>query len=220
MVARFDVQKMEWKLVSSPNSLPPSSAHQAVAWKNYLYIFGGEFTSPNQKRFHYYKEFWMLDLKTNQWEQLNLKGCPSPWSDHRMWQEIKPKLGSNLGSMWPSAWSGFQFFGDQDQVLVSGIPKRVKDHSDSIGKLLYITSDVKEVAGKSFDYNVVGRGTAGCPLAATLSEEFSVLLIEGGGSSYDNPLVFDKRFYGFSLIQTDEFSSVSQDFKSTDGAKN
>lgn len=26
----------------------------------------------------------MLDLKTNQWEQINLKGCPSPRSGHRM----------------------------------------------------------------------------------------------------------------------------------------
>lgn len=26
----------------------------------------------------------MLDVKTNQWEQLNLKGCPSPRSGHRM----------------------------------------------------------------------------------------------------------------------------------------
>jgi len=26
----------------------------------------------------------MLDLETNQWEQLNLKGCPSPRSGHRM----------------------------------------------------------------------------------------------------------------------------------------
>lgn len=81
---RFDVEKQEWKLVSSPNSPPPRSAHQAVAWKNYLYIYGGEFTSPNQERFHHYKDFWMLDLKTNQWEQLNLKGCPSPRSGHRM----------------------------------------------------------------------------------------------------------------------------------------
>ncbi|RDX87732.1 Kelch domain-containing protein 4, partial [Mucuna pruriens] len=81
---RYDVEKMEWKLVSSPNSPPPRSAHQAVAWKNYIYIFGGEFTSPNQERFHHYKDFWMLDLKTNQWEQLNLKGCPSPRSGHRM----------------------------------------------------------------------------------------------------------------------------------------
>ncbi|KAF7805992.1 Kelch domain-containing protein 4 [Senna tora] len=81
---RYDVEKLEWKLVSSPNSPPPRSAHQAVAWKNYLYIFGGEFTSPNQERFHHYKDFWVLDLKTNQWEQLNLKGCPSPRSGHRM----------------------------------------------------------------------------------------------------------------------------------------
>lgn len=81
---RYDVEKQEWKLISSPNSPPPRSAHQAVAWKNYLYIFGGEFTSPNQERFHHYKDFWMLDLKTNQWEQLNYKGCPSPRSGHRM----------------------------------------------------------------------------------------------------------------------------------------
>lgn len=81
---RYDVDKGDWKLISSPNSPPPRSAHQAVAWKNYLYIFGGEFTSPNQERFHHYKDFWMLDLKTNQWEQLNYKGCPSPRSGHRM----------------------------------------------------------------------------------------------------------------------------------------
>ncbi|XP_047327319.1 kelch domain-containing protein 4 [Impatiens glandulifera] len=81
---RHDVEKQEWKLVSSPNSPPPRSAHQAVVWKNYLYIFGGEFTSPNQERFHHYKDFWVLDLKTNQWEQLNYKGCPSPRSGHRM----------------------------------------------------------------------------------------------------------------------------------------
>ncbi|XP_043813471.1 kelch domain-containing protein 4 isoform X2 [Manihot esculenta] len=81
---RYDVEKQEWKRISSPNSPPPRSAHQAVAWKNYLYIFGGEFTSPNQERFHHYKDFWVLDLKTNQWEQLNLKGCPTPRSGHRM----------------------------------------------------------------------------------------------------------------------------------------
>ncbi|KAK4568890.1 hypothetical protein RGQ29_004348 [Quercus rubra] len=81
---RYDVEKQEWKLITSPNSPPPRSAHQAVAWKNNLYIFGGEFTSPNQERFHHYKDFWTLDLKTNQWEQINLKGCPSPRSGHRM----------------------------------------------------------------------------------------------------------------------------------------
>ncbi|XVF43131.1 hypothetical protein PTKIN_Ptkin02bG0015800 [Pterospermum kingtungense] len=83
-----------------------------------------------------------------------------------------------------------------------------------------MTTDVKEVAGKSFDYIVVGGGTAGCPLAATLSEKFSVLLIERGGSPYGNPLVMDKSLYGFSLIRTDEYSSVAQAFTSTDGVGN
>ncbi|KAG0504074.1 hypothetical protein HPP92_004146 [Vanilla planifolia] len=81
---RYDVEKSEWKLISSPNSPPPRSAHQAVAWKSNIYIFGGEFTSPNQERFHHYKDFWTLDLKTNQWEQLLFKGCPTARSGHRM----------------------------------------------------------------------------------------------------------------------------------------
>lgn len=81
---RYDVEKNEWKLVSSPNSPPPRSAHQTVAWKNNIYMFGGEFTSPNQERFHHYKDFWTLDLKTNQWEQILAKGCPSARSGHRM----------------------------------------------------------------------------------------------------------------------------------------
>ncbi|KAH7515958.1 hypothetical protein FEM48_Zijuj10G0083500 [Ziziphus jujuba var. spinosa] len=61
--------------------------------------------------------------------------------------------------------------------------------------------DVKEVSGKSFDCIVVGGGTAGRPLAATLSERLSVILdaipnIRGivlGGSS-----AISDRFYSRS----------------------
>ncbi|KAK6250201.1 hypothetical protein SCA6_004206 [Theobroma cacao] len=185
---RYDVEKMEWKLVSSPNSPPPRSAHQAVAWKNYLYIFGGEFTSPNQERFHHYKDFWMLDLKTNQWEQLNLKGCPSPRSGHRMvlykhkiivfggfydtlrevryhndlyifdldefkWQEIKPKLGS----MWPSARSGFQFFMYQDQIfLYGGYSKEVSSDKNSSEKGI-VHSDMWSLDPRTWEWNKVKK---------------------------------------------------------------
>jgi hypothetical protein len=84
-----------------------------------------------------------------------------------------------------------------------------------------MTSDVKEVAGKSYDYIIVGGGTCGCPLAATLSEKFSVLLIERGGSPYGNPLVIDRRYYGFPLIQKDNIhNSVAQRFTSQDGVSN
>ncbi|KAK2375241.1 Glucose-methanol-choline (GMC) oxidoreductase family protein [Trifolium repens] len=85
----------------------------------------------------------------------------------------------------------------------------------------HMTSDVKEVAGKSYDYIIVGGGTCGCPLAATLSEKFSVLLIERGGSPYGNPLVIDRRYYGFPLIQKENnHNSVAQRFTSQDGVSN
>ncbi|KAG5031950.1 hypothetical protein JHK85_015932 [Glycine max] len=38
---RYDVEKLEWKLVSSPNSPPPRSAHQAVLYKHKIILFGG-----------------------------------------------------------------------------------------------------------------------------------------------------------------------------------
>uniref|UniRef100_A0A2P2JCZ0 R-mandelonitrile lyase-like isoform X1 n=1 Tax=Rhizophora mucronata TaxID=61149 RepID=A0A2P2JCZ0_RHIMU len=83
-----------------------------------------------------------------------------------------------------------------------------------------MTSDIEEVSGKSFDYIVVGGGTAGCPLAATLSERFSVLLVERGGSPYGNPFVLEKLYYGFPMLQTDEFTSAAQSFISKDGVMN
>lgn len=83
-----------------------------------------------------------------------------------------------------------------------------------------MTSDVRDVAGKSYDYIIVGGGTAGCPLAATLSEKFSVLLVERGSSPFGNPLVVEKRYYGFPLLNTDEYTSVAQSFTSEDGVSN
>ncbi|CAK7326095.1 unnamed protein product [Dovyalis caffra] len=83
-----------------------------------------------------------------------------------------------------------------------------------------MTSDVTEISGRSFDYIIVGEGTAGCPIAATLSDKFSVLLVERGGSPYENPLILDKKFYGFPLFQSNEFSSVAQSFVSKDGVSN
>lgn len=42
---------------------------------------------------------------------------------------------------------------------------------------------------RNYDYIIVGGGTAGCPLAATLSQNFTVLLLErGGGLSSSNQL--------------------------------
>lgn len=44
--------------------------------------------------------------------------------------------------------------------------------------------------------------------------------MERGDSPYGNRLVIDKKYYGLSLLQTDEISSVAQSFTSKDGVSN
>ncbi|CAA7055524.1 unnamed protein product [Microthlaspi erraticum] len=63
-----------------------------------------------------------------------------------------------------------------------------------------------------FDYIVIGGGTSGCALAATLSQTASVLLLERGDSPYDDPTATD---LGNTIP-----SSWSQPFTSTDGVDN
>ncbi|KAF5841296.1 hypothetical protein DUNSADRAFT_13569 [Dunaliella salina] len=81
---RFDVSKQRWSKVCNPSSPAPRSAHQAVIHKGFMYVFGGEFTSPNQERFHHFKELWRLDLSSWEWDHLPSKGGPSARSGHRM----------------------------------------------------------------------------------------------------------------------------------------
>jgi hypothetical protein len=38
------------------------------------------------------QDFWTLDLKTNQWEQILAKGCPSARSGHRMVSVLMSEL--------------------------------------------------------------------------------------------------------------------------------
>ncbi|KAJ8437955.1 hypothetical protein Cgig2_033688 [Carnegiea gigantea] len=70
-----------------------------------------------------------------------------------------------------------------------------------------------------FDYIVVGGGTAGCSLAATLSERAHVLLLERGGAPYGNKDIED--IVGFGSNLDDESPSASaQPFVSEDGVVN
>lgn len=71
---RFNCDKRKWTRIISPSGPTPRSAHQAVVHKSCLFVFGGEFTSPNQYKFHHYKELWRLDLTTYEWDQLPSKG--------------------------------------------------------------------------------------------------------------------------------------------------
>ncbi|CBI35951.3 unnamed protein product, partial [Vitis vinifera] len=71
----------------------------------------------------------------------------------------------------------------------------------------------------TYDYIIVGGGTAGCPLAATLSQNFSVLLLERGGAPFDNVNVSYLKNFHISLADTSP-TSASQAFISTDGVFN
>ncbi|KAJ4950479.1 hypothetical protein NE237_027311 [Protea cynaroides] len=73
---------------------------------------------------------------------------------------------------------------------------------------------------EDYDYIIVGGGTAGCPLAATLSEKYRVLLLERGGNNHGNPNLMTQEGFLPTLTQTDTFDSPAQAFTSEDGVPN
>ncbi|GJY77176.1 HOTHEAD-like protein [Tanacetum coccineum] len=72
---------------------------------------------------------------------------------------------------------------------------------------------------KGYDYIVVGGGTAGCPLAATLSKKYKVLLLERGGVPFTNRNVSLLANFHLTLADLSD-TSASQYFVSNDGVYN
>ncbi|KAG7380254.1 kelch domain containing 4 [Phytophthora pseudosyringae] len=93
-----------WRSISSPNSPPPRCSHQSAVYRDHLYVFGGEFATADQ--FHHYRDLWRLDLKTNAWEELEVKGGPSPRSGHRMvvWRNFLVVFGGFYEAARETKW--------------------------------------------------------------------------------------------------------------------
>lgn len=72
----------------------------------------------------------------------------------------------------------------------------------------------------TYDYIVVGGGTAGCPLAATLSLNYSVLLLERGSVPTAYPSVLREDGFLNNLMQEDDGKTPAQRFMSEDGVPN
>lgn len=80
-------------MFTSPTSPGPRSAHQVVsspAGGGKLWLFGGEYSAPNQSSFHHYRDLWSFDIPTHSWERWDTKLRPSARSGHRMamWKHL------------------------------------------------------------------------------------------------------------------------------------
>ncbi|CAL8358567.1 unnamed protein product [Lota lota] len=83
----YNIKKNSWVKSEIPNPPPPRCAHQAVVVPQgggQLWVFGGEFASPDGEQFYHYKDLWVLHLATHTWENIKATGAPSGRSGHRM----------------------------------------------------------------------------------------------------------------------------------------
>ncbi|QCE02183.1 mandelonitrile lyase [Vigna unguiculata] len=71
-----------------------------------------------------------------------------------------------------------------------------------------------------YDYIIVGGGTAGCPLAATLSQSFRVLVLERGGAGSENPNLMNQEGFLSNLLNAETEDSPAQAFISEEGVPN
>ncbi|KAG8075084.1 hypothetical protein GUJ93_ZPchr0006g43897 [Zizania palustris] len=93
------------------------------------------------------------------------------------------------------------------------------------GYLRYVVDAVDTAAEEVYDYVVVGAGTAGCPLAATLAGPGGgrVLLLERGGAPSEFPTLATAGGFVRTLAMADpapESDAPAQTFTSEDGVSN
>ncbi|XP_030511176.2 (R)-mandelonitrile lyase 1 [Cannabis sativa] len=92
------------------------------------------------------------------------------------------------------------------------------DYDFSYMKSVYNATDLPLV--EEYDYIVIGGGTAGCPLAATLSEKYSVLVLERGNVPKAHPNTLVSSGFLANLMEEDDGTTPAQRFTSEDGVEN
>ncbi|KAL1207930.1 Protein HOTHEAD [Cardamine amara subsp. amara] len=92
-------------------------------------------------------------------------------------------------------------------------------YSDEAGNYRFMKDATSAPKLSYFDYIIIGGGTAGCALAATLSQNANVLVLERGGSPYDDPTATHINNFANTILNTSQ-NSLSQLFISQDGVYN
>ncbi|XP_051548774.1 kelch domain-containing protein 4 isoform X1 [Myxocyprinus asiaticus] len=91
----YNIKKNTWVKADVPNPPPRRCAQQAVVVPQgggQIWVFGGEFASPDGEQFYHYKDLWVFHLGTRTWEQIKAPGAPSGRSGHRMVQSKRQLL--------------------------------------------------------------------------------------------------------------------------------
>ncbi|RWR80746.1 protein HOTHEAD [Cinnamomum micranthum f. kanehirae] len=104
-------------------------------------------------------------------------------------------------------------------VLAGFLHFQVLCTSDVAPNYTFMQEATKAPAVAYYDYIIIGGGTAGCPLAATLSQNFRVLLLERGGSPYGNQNITNLATFTNTLTDKSP-TSPAQSFVSEDGVVN
>ncbi|XP_062079767.1 (R)-mandelonitrile lyase 4-like [Humulus lupulus] len=103
------------------------------------------------------------------------------------------------------------------QLQVLALPNRFQDDFRYM-KSVYNATEMPPK--EEYDYIVIGGGTAGCPIAATLSEKYSVLVLERGDAPNAHPSVFTASGFFANIMQEDDGATPAQRFTSEDGVEN
>ncbi|XP_009127264.1 protein HOTHEAD isoform X2 [Brassica rapa] len=103
--------------------------------------------------------------------------------------------------------------------IIIFIISHVSCYPDQAGNYSFMKDATFAPTFARYDYIIIGGGTSGCALAATLSQNATVLVLERGGSPYENPTATDIQNFATTLSNTSP-KSWSQLFVSEDGVYN
>ncbi|KAG9148216.1 hypothetical protein Leryth_025696 [Lithospermum erythrorhizon] len=91
---------------------------------------------------------------------------------------------------------------------------------ESSSHLRFVSNATEFPSEDYYDYIIVGGGTAGCPLAATLSEKYRVLVLERGSVPDGVPSLMTQEGFLTAITEVDDYDSPTQAFTSEDGVRN
>ncbi|CAK9325773.1 unnamed protein product [Citrullus colocynthis] len=108
----------------------------------------------------------------------------------------------------------------QSQLGVFSTHTKANNNNQDVSYMKFVHNANKFPEKEEYDYIIIGGGTAGCPLAATLSSKYSVLLLERGNVPNKFPSVLNIQGLLNAFTGKDDGKNPFQRFISEDGVEN